>query len=217
MTPDPARTAPEPSVGKPRRIRGKRTPAHLDKLEEIKREAARCFYNLGYAATDVRTIADAVGLQVSTLYNYISGKEELLYLIMKDGMTDIITGLDAAIANLDDPHDLLMAAVRFHVLHHAHRQFRAWVGHVEVRSLTGKYREEITRKRREYENRWIKIIEDGISAGVFEPADPRLTMYGILAIGQSVSRWYKPKGGYKPEEIADAMAAMVLNGVLTRP
>jgi AcrR family transcriptional regulator len=213
---DPSRTVPEPTVGKPRRIRGKRTPAHLDKLAEIKREAARCFYTLGYAATDVRTIADAVGLQVSTLYNYISGKEELLYLIMKDGITDIILGLDAAIAGIDDPRERLKAAVRFHVLHHAHRQFRAWVGHVEVRSLAGEYHDEIASGRKEYERRWIEIIEDGIRAGIFVDADPRLTMYGILAIGQSVSRWYKPGDGYEPEGIADAMAAMVLSGVLVR-
>jgi AcrR family transcriptional regulator len=206
----------EPSVGKPRRIRGKRTPAHLDKLAEIKKEAANCFYNQGYAATDVRTIADRVGLQVSTLYNYISGKEELLYLIMHDGMIDIAASLDAAIDGLTDPRDRLRAATRSHVLHHAHRQFRAWVGHVEVRSLTGAHLEEILSQRREYERRWIAILEDGIRAGVFADADPRLTMYGILAIGQSVSRWYKADGQYDAEKIADAMAALVLDGVVTR-
>jgi hypothetical protein len=42
-------------------------------------------------------------------------------------------------------------------------------------------------------------------------------MYGILAIGQSVSRWYKPDGRYTAETIADAMADMVLSGVLIRP
>jgi AcrR family transcriptional regulator len=217
VTSDRSQTMPEPTIGKPRRIRGKRTPAHLDKLAEIKKEAARCFYELGYAATDVRTIADAVGLQVSTLYNYISGKEELLYLIMTDGMTEIVAGLDAAIVGLTDPRDRLQAAVRSHVLHHAHRQFRAWVGHVEVRSLTGEYLEEILAKRREYEQRWIGILTDGIKTGIFADADPRLTMYGILAIGQSVSRWYKPGGRFTAEKVADSMADMVLSGVLSRP
>src|SRR5580698_6016573 len=112
----------EPSVGKPRRVRGERTPAHLDKLAEIKREAARCFYIQGYAATDVRTVAEAVGLQVSTLYNYISGKEELLYVITLEGITEITASLDTAIEGLTDPHDRLHAAVRSHVLHHAHRR-----------------------------------------------------------------------------------------------
>ncbi len=135
---------------------------------------------------------------------------------MHDGMVDIAASLDAAIDGLTDPRDRLRAAARSHVLHHAHRQFRAWVGHVEVRSLTGPHLEEILGQRREYERRWIAILEDGIKAGVFSPADPRLTMYGILAIGQSVSRWYKPDGQYDAEKIADAMADLVLDGVVTR-
>jgi AcrR family transcriptional regulator len=196
-------------------MRGKPTPAHRDRLEEIKKEAARCFYQQGYAATDVRRIAESVGLQVSTLYNYISGKEELLYLIMKDGITEIAAGFDEAIAGITDPHDRLKAAVRSHVLHHAHRRYRAWTSHVEVRSLTGDYLAEILTKRREYERRWMEILQDGMDSGLLAQADPRLTMYGILAIGQSASRWYKPGGRYDPEGIADAMADFVLTGVLS--
>lgn len=135
---------------------------------------------------------------------------------MKDSIIEIAAALDAAIAGLTDPRDRLRAAVRSHVLHHAHRQFRAWVGHVEVRSLTGDYLDEIIGKRQEYEHRWIDILTDGIRAGVFTDADPRLTMYGILAIGQSLARWYKPDGQYDAEQIADAMAGMVLGGVLGR-
>jgi TetR/AcrR family transcriptional regulator, cholesterol catabolism regulator len=205
----------KPSIGRPRRIRGPRTPAHLDKLAEIKNEAASCFYAHGYAATDVRTIADRVDLQVSTLYNYISGKEELLYLIMRDGMIEIAASLAAATSGLSDPRERLRAAVRSHVLHHAHRRFLAWVGHVEVRSLTGEYLEEILARRKEYEQRWIAILEDGIRAELFRVADPRLTMYGMLALGQSVSRWYRPDGQYDAEKIADAMADLVLDGALT--
>jgi AcrR family transcriptional regulator len=217
VTSDSHQASPDPTIGKRRRNGGKRTAAHLEKLAEIKREAARNFYTLGYAATDVRTVAEAVGLQVSTLYNYISGKEELLYVITLEGITEITASLDTAIEGLTDPHDRLHAAVRSHVLHHAHRRFRAWVGHIEVRSLTGEYLAEILVKRREYEQRWIKILTDGISAGIIPDADPQLTMYGILAIGQSVARWYNPGGRNSASEIADVMAAMVLSGVLTRP
>jgi TetR/AcrR family transcriptional regulator, cholesterol catabolism regulator len=205
----------EPSIGRPRRIRGERTPAHLDKLAEIKTEAARCFYAHGYAATDVRTIADQVGLQVSTLYNYISGKQELLYLIMRDGMTEIEASFEQAVSGLSDPCARLRAAVRSHVLHHAHRQFLAWVGHVEVRALTGGYLEDILGRRRDYERRWIAIVEDGVGAGLFRAADPWLTVYGMLSLGQGVSRWYQPDGQFDAEKIADAMADLVLDGVLT--
>jgi len=65
--------------------------------------------------------------------------------------------------------------------------------------------------------RQIEILEDGMRSGVFAGADPRLTMYAILSIGQSVSRWYKPGGKHDAEGIADSMAVFVLAGVLVRP
>jgi hypothetical protein len=40
-------------------------------------------------------------------------------------------------------------------------------------------------------------------------------MYGMLAIGQGVSRWYRPDGQYDADKIADTMADLVLDGVLT--
>ena len=210
----PAMKEPVISVGNGR-IRGERTPAHLRTLAHIKNVAAECFYVQGYAATDVRTIADRVGIKVPTLYNYISGKQELLYLIMKDGMVEIGAALDAAISKFSDPRDRLRAAIRLHVLHHAKRQFRAWVSHVEVRSLTGAYLEEILGERQEYERRWISILEDGIRVGVFADANPKLTMYAILAIGQNVARWYK-HGQCDAEQIADLMTDLVLHGLLVR-
>ncbi|MFD6064927.1 TetR/AcrR family transcriptional regulator [Rhodococcus wratislaviensis] len=39
--------------------------------------AARLFYEHGYEATSLRTVASEVGIQVGSLYNHISGKEEL--------------------------------------------------------------------------------------------------------------------------------------------
>ena len=57
-----------------RQRQGRPTDAHLGRLEEIKTAAARYFYELGFVATDMRRIADAVGLHVSTLYTYIESK-----------------------------------------------------------------------------------------------------------------------------------------------
>jgi AcrR family transcriptional regulator len=199
-----------------RQRRGARTEAHLEKLAVIKDQAARHFYSSGYAATDLRRIAAAVGMHVASLYNYISGKEELLYLIMKDGMTEIRSGLDLAMAKSDDPVERLRAAIESHVVHHARRRYLAWTSHVEVRSLKGARLREILRLRSDYEACWMELLEDGRAAGVFAFGDPKLTMYGILAIGQSVSRWYSPSGRKSAEDIAADMANQVLAGVLTR-
>jgi AcrR family transcriptional regulator len=203
-----------PSQNKSRRPRGPLTDAHLEKLEELKRVAGILFYEQGYSATDVRQIADALNMHVSSLYNYISGKEELLYLLMKDGLIEISAGLDAALEGSDDPAEQLNAAVRAHIVHHAHRRHRAWTGHVEVRALTADYLVEIKGMRREYEDRWIELLKRGMEEGKFMRTDPRITAYSLMAIGQALSRWYKPEGRLSAEEIADQVAAIALTGVL---
>lgn len=199
-----------------RRPRGPLTQSHVTKLERIKEVAAQFFYDEGYAATDLRGIADALDMHVSTLYNYIPGKEGLLFLIMQDGMTEIADGLKRATASADDPADKLRAALRAHVLHHAQRRYLAWTSHVELRSLTGEYLQDISKRRHAYEQAWMRLLHKGMSTGAFAKADPKLTMYGLLAVGQSVARWYQPDGRFTAEQLADALADNALRGVLTR-
>ena len=188
----------------------------MERLATIKEHAARQFYEGGYAATDLRSIAASVGIHVASLYNYISSKEELLYLIMKDGMTEIRVALDAALADVDSPADRLRAAVESHIAHHARRRYLAWTSHVEVRSLTGRQRGEILRLRHEYEERFLQILEEGRSTGAFTFEDPKIALYAVLSNGQSVSRWYKPAGSRQAEEIARLMAQQVLMGLIKR-
>lgn len=206
----------ERAAAQNRRPRGQPTDSHRNKLERIKEVAAQFFYVQGYAATDLRRIADALDMHVSTLYNYISGKEGLLYLIMKDGMVEITESLQQALASADEPAGQLRAALRAHVLHHAHRRYLAWTSHIELRSLTGDYLNDISRMRHDYERTWMRLLKKGMAAGIFAKADPKLTLYWLLSIGQTVSRWYKPDGRFSPEQIADVMADGALSGVLVR-
>jgi TetR/AcrR family transcriptional regulator, cholesterol catabolism regulator len=197
--------------------RGPLTTAHRQKLQQIKDVSAEIFWERGYAATDLRQIAFALDMHVSTLYNYIHGKEHLLYMIMIDGMDEITARMDRALASQTDPAQQLRAALEAHILHHAHRRSRAWIGHVELRALTGEYRSTIQNLRDEYEQRWVELLRRGMREGAFTKASPKLVAYGLLAIGQSVSRWYDPNGKQSAESIARTLAATAMNGVLTRP
>lgn len=207
-----------PSSGqnRSRRPRGTLTPAHLDRLQQIKDVATQYFYAQGYAATDLRQIADGADMHVSSLYNYITGKEQLLFEIMHEGMIEITAGLDKALKSSDDPAEQLRAALEAHILHHAHRRYRAWTSHIELRSLTADYLKKIQTMRRSYEQRWIEVLERGMASGQFRKTDPKLTMYGLLAPGQTVSRWYEPGGRMSAEDIARTLTETALSGLLSR-
>jgi TetR/AcrR family transcriptional regulator, cholesterol catabolism regulator len=197
-----------------RRPRRALTAAHRNKLENIKDVAAELFYESGYAATDLRRIADEADMHVASLYNYISGKESLLFLIMQDGIDEINTGLDQALEGVDDPLERLRRGLQSHILHHAHRRHLGAVSHTEVRSLTGEARTRMVRMRRDYEARWEGLVTDGIKAGLIAPAEPRIVVYALLSVGQSVSRWYDPNGKVPPSELAEQLANQLLFGLI---
>jgi AcrR family transcriptional regulator len=81
--------------------------------------AVDLFYEQGYNATSLRQVAEAVGVQVGSLYNHMSSKEELLFDIMRSIMDDLIADAEVALAQAGhEPLDRIMAfmrtSIRFH-------------------------------------------------------------------------------------------------------
>src|ERR1700722_14246381 len=196
------------------RTRRPPTAVHGEKLKLLKRVAAECFHERGYAATDLRGIAQQLDLHVTSLYNYVSGKEELLYLIIKDGLDEAHRRLDKVASSSTDPVHRLRAAIRASVLQNTEHENLAWSSHVEVRSLSGAYLDHVVYLRHEYEERWFQLVADAISGGALNPVDVKVTVYGILGIGQSVARWYQPSGRMEADAIADTFANMILTGLV---
>jgi AcrR family transcriptional regulator len=205
-----------PSAGSSTNIKGP-TKQHLLKLDEIKAAAARQFYTIGYSGTDLRSIASDVDLHVSSLYTYINGKEELLFLIMLDGISAITAALNKSCTSSDALENLRFA-INAHIMHHIERPFLAWISQVEIRSLTGSYLERIMEMRRDYEQRWLRILADAEAAGHLAPgSDLKIMMYGVLGLGISVANWYRPEGRIEGVKIAEMLTAQILNGLLLRP
>lgn len=192
------------------------TKEHLRKLEEIKAAAARQFYAIGYAGTDLRSIASEVDLHVSSLYSYINGKEELLFLIMRDGVSAITIAFDQSCTSAD-AFENLRNAINSHIRHHVERPFLAWISQVEIRSLTGSYRQRIMDMRHDYEEKWLRVLADADAAGHLAPgSDLKIVMYGVLGLGISVANWYRPDGRIEGRRVAEMLTDQILNGLSPR-
>jgi AcrR family transcriptional regulator len=193
----------------------KRNRARNDsRLEEIKQAAVKLFFRQGYAATDLRQIAEEVGLHVSSFYNYIQGKEELLYLIVLEGTQLSVQALDQALEGVTDPVERLRRAIRAHVLFQAEMRYISWTSLTELRLLTGKYAADIHRRIDEYEATWVRLVEAAIASGQLRPVDTRVAVYGMLTMAQGVARWFNPRGRVKADAVADLYADILLRGLL---
>jgi AcrR family transcriptional regulator len=70
----------------------------LTRREQIIAVAARIFKDNGYAGASMRTIADAVGIEASSLYNHIHSKQDILATICFNIGNDYIQGLDSLLS-----------------------------------------------------------------------------------------------------------------------
>lgn len=163
------------------------------------------FYRQGYNATSLRQIADEVGLQVGSLYNHMSSKEQLLFDIMRSVMVELLEHTDAEMTEAgDEPVARLLAFLRASINFHATRQKQTFIGNTELRGLSDAHRAEIVELRDDYETTLRKAIQDATDAGAIAVEDVQLATFAALAICTSVATWYRPNGRLSLDDL-DAM------------
>ena len=89
-------------------------PRVINDRSDVRAAAVVLFAELGYRATGVRDIADALGIGPTSIYSHIKTKAELLHEIVIDFLDTLLTGQQDAIASTPyDPTDYAgYAAVR---------------------------------------------------------------------------------------------------------
>ncbi len=181
--------------------------------EQILHVAAMLFSKKGYVGTSMRDIAEHMEIEAASLYNHISGKEELLHSIC-------FSMADFFIQNIEEVNDIyfngeekLRMTVKGHVsiladnLPEAHVFLKEWK-HLSEDNLTA-----FIKLRDIYENGIQEMLQTGIQENVFQEVDKRFATYTILASVNAIVDWYKPEGGMKPGEIADKLCDFILTGL----
>jgi AcrR family transcriptional regulator len=177
--------------------------------EAMREAAAELFYTHGYEATSLREVASAVGIQVGSLYNHISGKDQLLSSIMIEVMEDLLAAMAAATGELEDPVERLTAAIDCHIRFHAERRRDVFIGNSELRSLAPDDRKKVVALRKRYEDSLRELVTAAAAEADGDIIDPKLQVFAIVAIGTHVASWYLPGRGYSLDLIVDTYTTMI--------
>jgi AcrR family transcriptional regulator len=184
-------------------------------LAAIRKSGLRLIYEHGYEALTLRELAADVGILSGSLYNHIKTKQDLLFTLVRDHMTDLSANLDEALAGRDDPREAVAAFVRLHVTYHMERRYEVYIANSELRSLEPANRATIVAMRHAYEKRLIDILDRGVAAGRFEVADTRIGAFAIIAMLTGICTWYRPDGPLGPEQIVQLHTDLVMRGLTT--
>ena len=183
--------------------------------EQIERAAGALFSQRGYPATSMRDIARQVDLQGGSLYAHIAAKEDLLWAIVMRA-ADAFAGEVEPIAPSAGPApERLRAMIRAHLRVLVSQLSSATVFFQDWQHLSEPRRSEVLRRRDDYEALFRRVIAEGVASGELATPDPRLAAIYLLSALNGVAGWYRPSGTWSADDVADAYADLLLDGLLT--
>jgi AcrR family transcriptional regulator len=183
-------------------------------MEAIRKAGLRLICEHGYEALTLRKLAAEVGIMSGSLYNHIRTKQDLLFTLVRDHMTDLLAHLDQALAGHEDPRAALAAFVRLHVTYHMERRYEVYIANSELRSLEPENHATIVAMRHEYEARLIEILERGRACGLFRLEDARVGAFAIIAMLTGICTWYRPDGPLSQDQIVRIHTDLTMKGLL---
>ncbi len=188
--------------------------SHSDITGPRVREAAlRLIARHGYAAVSMRQIAAEVGIQAGALYNYTPDKQTLLFDLMQEHMSDLLSALDNAGLS-GDALTRLEGFTRFHIRFHLPRPDQVFVSYMELRNLSDDNFTAVEAMRRQYEDALETILRAGEAEGVFAVPDPRVTTMALIAMLTGISNWYRAGGRLETAKIEAIYWDMVRRSVI---
>ncbi|KAF0846789.1 TetR/AcrR family transcriptional regulator [Nocardia caishijiensis] len=178
--------------------------------------AIDAFADKGFNGTTTRDIASAAGMSPAAVYVHHKSKEELLYVISRAGHEQSLALVRAAIRSTDDPVLALHTVIHDFAAHHVRGHTRARIVNYELSALTPEHYAVIRDLRRQIDQEIRDLVERGVATGAFDVPDPRMAAVALLSLGIDIARWYRDRGDWSPEDIADGYADMALRIVGAR-
>lgn len=176
--------------------------------------AMHLFGKQGYSGTSMRDIASAVGVLPGSLYAHIASKEALLVEIVDDGIHRFLAAVRPHVESDVTPAEKLRAMVIAHLAVVADNPERSLVVFHQWRFLGEGNIQAAIGKRRDYEQAFIGVIDDGIKSGAFRAnLNRRIAVLTILGALNWTPEWLSPDGTLSPEEVGGVIADTLLMGV----
>jgi TetR/AcrR family transcriptional regulator len=184
-----------------------------DPTEEILAAASRLFEQFGIENTTMSRLATEVGLKQSSLYYYFPNRDAVVAALVAQANVVPLALIDGIIADGGSAASSIYRFVRGDVEALCALPFDI----NEIHRVATRGRERFSsywRERGRLERRLASVISSGVDGGELRRVDPRLTALVIMSNDEGVQNWYRLGTARRPRAIGEALAAMVVGGLL---
>ena len=188
--------------------------ATLSRKAQIDQTATALFRSRGFAATSMRELAAALGIEAGSIYSHIRSKEEILHRICFRLADAFFAGFKVSTSDKAQTiAEQLRRAIESHVRVLTQDVAASAVFLHEWRHLSEPARTEFLDLRERYEAGFRDLIQQGLTTGELHAPDAGFATLTLLASLNWLPTWYKPNGKLSPDDIAHRLAEQLLRGL----
>ena len=190
------------------------TPAMRASLVDLAKDL---FARRGYVGSSLRDLAEAAGVTAAAVYYHFAKKEDLLQVIIFDGLEQLSHSVVGALAGAGTPQERLEALVRAHLGYNVQYPRESRIIIEELRFLNEVDYAAAREKQMAILNVYRACIRQLIASGKLEKIDPSLVAFGIISVIGGWYRWYREDGPVPKDQAFEYMVQFALAGALHRP
>lgn len=183
---------------------------------QIAKGASKLFIKKGYFQTSMREISKASGLTIGNLYDYITKKEDVLYLVFDVFHSMWVNRLEEeGVFEIEDSVKQLKIAIQKMLeLVNTYRDM-VLLMYTETKLLPKEYLRIILENESGLVECFEKILKRGVEKGLFKVKDPFL-LANIIVYLLSIEplRGWNLKKRYKVEEINEYITGFINNSIM---
>ncbi|MBB4934197.1 AcrR family transcriptional regulator [Lipingzhangella halophila] len=176
--------------------------------------ATRLFADRGFERTSVQDLVDAAGVTKGAMYHYFASKEDVLFAVFRRVIATQMRNLDAC-ATAEGPVRERLRAAAVDVVESTVQNLDDMVIYFRsLHVLSLDRQDQVRAERRQYQDRFRALIEEGQSQRVFRtdvPADMVASQY--FGAVNHLGMWYRPDGELGGAEIGGYYADLLLTGL----
>lgn len=192
---------------------------------EILRAAARTLRDNGYKATTLRQIAEEADMKAGSVYYHFKSKEEIVDEVLNAGLSDLLSGVRAAVQEFQAPYD---HQTRIATVIWTHLQYLFEASDftsANIRSygmLPNHFRQRHGKIRHEYGKLWDRVLKEAQKDGAIR-SDIKIVPLRQVMLGALnwTVEWFDPSragidGNLSLPEFSEMLVKLLLEGICDR-
>jgi TetR/AcrR family transcriptional regulator len=178
--------------------------------------AARMFNSYGFHGTSMSQLTQELGLSKGALYYYVEDKSDLLYKLHIKSAEATRNAYEAGVAEGRNGYERVRSIIRHYIAAVTASPTETFIL-LEKDVLNPEQTEDIVQRRKQLELDLRSQITKGIDDGSIVPCDPKLATFMLVGAMAWVSKWFEPGRDWTPDQIAHAMADMLMRAIAATP